>query len=258
MKVIWLSALSKDEKAVQKVMAQMKNYGLEVQGHFWQNDNEKMAWIGAKEELGSDPVAMWIIMGSREELENPELRYGLSMLAITTQARKGIGFPIVIMQTEGDPILADQLPDPLKRAAILKAGDPGTPAKLVAKTHAKAPKLPTDYHLDIVGNEQLGLWLSVRPSRDPWPGIIFGVDDGEINFQAVGPPGQLPKKTTLNFPMQGLKLEIGDTEYTAWATKNEVSTEQAYFIKIKGCPKTLLFGPFAEEAEAELYILRLQ
>jgi len=258
MKVIWLSALNKDEAAVQKVMAQMKKYGLEVQGHFWQNDNAKMAWVGAKEELGHAQVAMWAIMGSREELENPDLRYGLSMLALTAQAQKGVGFPIIIMQTDGDPVLADQLPDPLQRAIILKATDPGTPAKMVAKTHAKPPELPAAYHLDIVGNEQLGQWFTVRPSRDSWPGIIFGVDEGDISFQAVGPPGRLPKKTTLNFPMQGLKLEMGDTSYTAWATQNEVSQEQAYYIKIKGCPKTLLFGPYAEDSEADLYIVRLQ
>jgi hypothetical protein len=48
-----------------------------------------------------------------------------------------------------------------------------------------------------VGNEQLGQWLEVRPTGDAWPGVTFGVDEGEILFQAVGPSGQLPKTSVL-------------------------------------------------------------
>jgi hypothetical protein len=118
--------------------------------------------------------------------------------------------------------------------------------------------LPAAYTLDMVGNEQLGQWLQVQPTGDGWPGVIFGVDAGEIVFQAVGPAGQLPEKATLNYAMQGLKLELGGVEYTAWAAQNEVTAESAYFVKVNGTPKTLLFGPYAEDSEAELYVVRLQ
>ncbi len=258
MKAIWLSSMEKDEATVQKMMAQFKKYGLQLQGHFWQNDNAKMAWLGAREELVGDPVGMWVILAGREALENPDLRYGLSMLALTVQARKGVAFPTVILQADGAPITSDELPTPLKRAIVLPADDPGTPAKVVAKVHAKMPDLPAAYYLDMVGNEQLGQWLEVRPTGDAWPGVIFGVDGGEIVFQAVGAPGQLPKKATLNYAMQGLKLEMGGTEFTAWAAQNEVSANNAYYVKVNGCPKSLLFGPYAEDTEAELYRVHLQ
>ncbi len=258
MKSIWLSALKKDEAAVQKVGTRFKTYGLELQGHFWQNDNAKMGWLAPRDELLKADVAMWAVLGSRAELESSDLRYGLSLLALTVQARKGIGFPIVILQTEGDPITAAELPDPLQRALVLSAGNPATPAKLVAKVHAKPPSLPAAYHIDMVGNEQLGQWLQVYPGTGTWPGIIFGVDEGEIVFQAVGPPGKLPQKATLNYAMQGIKLEMGAKEFNAWATQNEISAENAYFVKISGTPGTLLFGPYAEAAEAEFYVVRLQ
>jgi hypothetical protein len=58
--------------------------------------------------------------------------------------------------------------------------------------------------------------------------------------------------------MQGLKLEMGDTEFTAWAAQNEVSTENSYYVKVSGTPGTLLFGPYAENSEAELYVIRLK
>jgi hypothetical protein len=257
MKAIWLSALNKDEAAVQKVMGQFKAYGIELQGHFWQNDNAKMGWLAPKDELLKPDIAMWAILASRQELENNDLRYGLSLLAVAVQAQKGIGFPMVILQTEGDPVTAAELPDPLRRALVLPAGNAATPAKLVAKVHAKAPDLPVAYHLDMVGNEQLGQWLQVYPAGDTWPGIIFGVDAGEILFQAVGPPGKLPQKATLNYAMQGLKLEMGGQSFDAWSIRNEISGENAYFIKISGTPGTILFGPYSEEGETEMYTLHL-
>ena len=258
MKSIWLSAVPKDEAAVQKMMAQMKQYGLVLQGHFWTNDNAKMAWIGPRDELLNDQVVMWAILAGREELMQGDLRYGLSMLALTVQARKKAGLAMVILQTEGDPLTAEDLPSPLQRSIVLPAADPGTPAKLVAKVHARAPSLPAAYEVAMVGNEQIGQWLEVHPTEGSWPGVIFGVDDGEIVFQAAGPAGQLPQKSVLNYAMQGLKLELGGSAFTAWATQNEVSRETSYFVKISGTPKTLLFGPYAENSETELYVVHLQ
>ena len=62
----------------------------------------------------------------------------------------------------------------------------------------------------------------------------------------------------MNYAMQGIKLELGGTPFTAWATQNEISSESAYFIKINGCPRTLLLGPYAEDSETELYVIHLQ
>lgn len=257
MKAIWLSAMKKDEAAVQKIMAQYKSYGLQFQGHFWQNDNAKMGWLAPKDELLNPDVVVWAVLAGREELLNDDLRYGLSLLSLTVQERKGISFPIVILQTEGDPVTPEELPGPLQRALVLPANNAATPAKLVARVHAKPPALPVAYHLDMVGNEQLGQWLQIYPDGDPWPGIIFGMDTGEILFQAVGAPGKLPRTTTLNYAMQGLKLDMGGIEFTAWATQNQISAQSAYFVKISGTPKTLLFGPYSEEGAVEMYTLRL-
>jgi len=87
---------------------------------------------------------------------------------------------------------------------------------------------------------------------------MFGVTGAEITFHAVGPAGSLPSKTTLNYPMQGLKLEMGDKEYTAWAAQNELNAETSYFVKVEGYPESILFGPFSPEAEADVLIVRLK
>lgn len=258
MKAVWLSAVSVPDQEVQLLMQKMQTYGLACSGHQWKDDLQNMAWMGAKDELCDHKTAFWAITGTKAGLQNPETRYGLSLLALCVQAHKGLGFPIVVLQCGDDPIAAADLPSPLQRAAVLPATDSGTPAKLVAKAHAKVPDLQNAYHLNMVGNPQFGQWFEVRPTKDLWPGVIFGVDEGEIKFQAVGPCGELPKTSTLNYPMQGLQIDFKEKQYNAWAVRNDINTEASYFVKIEGAPGVLLFGAFSDESEAEMYHVRLK
>lgn len=258
MKSVFVSALTVPEQEVRGLMGKLKTYGLEPAAHQWSDDLGAMAWMGPKEHLCQPQCAFWAIMGAREALLKPETRYGLSLLALCVQARRGPGFPIVLLRTGPEPLVAADLPAPLQRAIILSAADAGTPAQLVAKAHAKAPDLPAAYYLDMVGNPQFGQWFEVRPTSDEWPGIIFGVDAGEIKFQAVGPSGQLPTTSTLNFPMQGLQMEFKGRNFTAWAVRNAISPATAFYIKVEGAPATLLFGPFSEEGQTDMYSIALK
>jgi len=258
MKSVWISSLAVPEKEVRALMQKLKTYGLDPSGHQWSGENQAMAWMGPKARLCDDNCAFWAIMGSHEALRNPETRYGLSLLALCVQARRGPAFPVVVLQTDRSPLTVEDLPTPLQRALILYAADDATPAKLVAKAHAKLPDLQAAYHFDMVGDPQLGQWFAVHPSQGVWPGIIFGVDGGQIKVQAVGPAGGLPTTSTLNYPMQGIRLDMGGTEFIAWATRNEVNPDTAYYIKVEGFPKTLVFGAFSEESEAEMFVIKLQ
>ena len=258
MKAVWISSLAVNEEEVSKLLQKLKTYGLDASGHQWSEDNQAMTWMGARDRICAADCVFWAIMGSSEALRKPEIRYGLSLLALCAQARRGTAFPVVVLQTDAAPLTIEDLPTPLQHAVIFSASDSGTPAKLVAKAHARVPDLQAPYYFDMVGDPQLGQWFEVRPTQGTWPGIIFGVDAGEIKFQAVGPAGSLPTTSTLNYPMQGIKLSLGEAEFTAWATRNEVSPDTAYFIKVEGFPKTLLFGAFSEESEAEMYVIKLQ
>ncbi|MBT8341464.1 MAG: hypothetical protein HKP58_09095 [Desulfatitalea sp.] len=257
MKAVWLSALNVAEHEAQAMLHKMKTYGLEASGHQWQADNQNMSWMGPKAELCHSQCALWAIMGNREAFLGADIRYGVSLLSLSVRAERRVPLPVVMLQTDGDPLTAADLPTPLQGAVVLPAADAGTPAKLVAKAHAKAPDLPAAYHVNMVGDPQLGQWFEVRPTRDAWPGIIFGVDSGEIRFQAVGPAGELPKTSTLNYAMQGLKIQFNAKDFTAWAVRNEISTEAAYFVKVEGTPATLLFGPFSEDSATEMYPIQL-
>jgi hypothetical protein len=58
--------------------------------------------------------------------------------------------------------------------------------------------------------------------------------------------------------MEGLKLEMGGKEYTAWAAQNELDSETSYFIKVEGSPESIIFSPYSAEEAAEMFVVRLK
>jgi hypothetical protein len=258
MKKVWITSLVTAEEVVQEAMGQVKKYGLEVNGHFWEDDLEKTAWIKPRTELVDGKVDLWLILASEENLSAPSIRYGLSLLALTVQAQLGLGFPIVILLSEGETPPVESLPNPLKNADFLSAKDVGYGAKLVAKVHSQVKDIKLEYRLDAYGNPQTGQWLEVGPTDDSWNGAMLGVSGAEISFHAVGPKGSLPSKSVLNYPMEGLKLRLGEKEYLAWTVQNEVDSETSYFVKLDGFPDSVLFGPYSSEDEAEVHVTHLK
>lgn len=260
MKTFWLTSLGPSQNIVKNLMSKMKTYGLKVEGHFWKDDLKKMAWMAPKEDLTDSKISFWAILGSEEELLSPDLRYGLSLLAIRAQAKRGINFPVVILQTHGTLLSSDQLPTPLKGADIFLSSDSGLGAKLVAKAHETSKQISHEYFIDVYGDDQIGQWFEIRPFSSTWSGAMFGVYGGKIAFHGVGPAGKLPSKSVLNYPMKGLRLNLRDKEYIAWAVQNELNAETSYYVKIDGFPESILFGPFPTEGadEADVHILELK
>jgi hypothetical protein len=258
MKTVWLSAIGTQEQEVQALLKKMKTYGLVVSGSRWVDDNKAMAFMGSREEMIKPQCALWVAMGSKNAFQNADTRYGLSLLSLSVQAQRESVLPMVVLQTDSEPLSPVDLPTPLQRAVVLPAADAGTPAKLVARLHANSPALQTAYYFDMVGNPQFGQWFEVRPVRDEWPGMIFGVEEAQIKFQAVGPAGQLPKNSTLNYPMQGLRIQYGGRSYSAWAVRNRITPESSYYIKVEGAPNSVLFGAFSEQNETDMYRVDLK
>lgn len=258
MKAIWLSALFSSEELVKDIISHFRTYGLEVRGHFWEDDLEKMAWAKPRDELIKPDLLLWLILATQENLQSPSIRYGLSLLSLTVQAQKGISFPIIILYTEGEKPDSETFPTPLKGVDCLSLSDPGLAAKIVVKVNTPLKSIPSDYRIDTYGNPQIGQWIEVGPSAESWSGAMFGVSGGEITFHAVGPKGSLPSQSVLNYPMRGLKLSLGEREFIAWAAQNPISPETSYFVKIEGFPEAILFGPYASGEEAELFLMHLK
>jgi hypothetical protein len=258
MKKVWLTSLEKSEEDVKQIMSALKGYGLDVQGHFWTDELEKMAWIGPRDVMLDADLAVWVILATSETLSSPNIRYGLSLLALTVQAQRGPGFPIVILQPGGETISTGGLMTPLQGADVLAADNPAFGAKIVAKVHAPVKKADAEYRLDCYGNPQIGQWFEIGPVGSTWKGGLFGVAGAKITFQAVGAKGQLPEKSTLNYPIQDMQLSLGETEYIAWAVQNEIGPETSYFIKVEGYPESILFGEYSEDEAADVFVVSLK
>jgi len=249
---IWITALAKDPASVQAVTQHLKHYGLGVGGHFWIDDLEKFAWFDVLDEMVKHNATAWVILSNEAEIAKPSVRYGLNALAIALNGRTGTDMPIVWIGAAGTE------PLPTVFGAALKVDDktPSWQAKVVAMAHRtrKAPAAP--YRISMHAHSRFGQWYEVGPVGDTWAGVMFGVAGAQIDFHGVGPKGDLPEKAVLEYPQKDMKLALGDTEYTAWAVQNVVDPGQSYFVRVRGSPTSLLFGPLAQGDDAEVYVLR--
>lgn len=260
MKTAWISALSKNEPRVAAVSQVLKRYGLEPKGHFWIDDNEKMAWRTALDSLLQTKADAWVVLADNEMAAKPSVRYALSLTAAALREARGHGFPIVVLWNDAP---AAELPSALLPVTALQEKETSWPAKIVAKASMPAKGAAPEYRFSVAGDERLGQWFELGPradsSADAWHGVVFGVagEGAAINFQAVGPRGGLPEKTVLEFAQEGLKLQAGGLEFTAWAVRNEVGAGDSYYARVTGCPQAVLFLPYSEDGEAEATVLRL-
>ncbi len=257
-KKIWISAFDCPKETVQSVISKLQTYGLAADGHFFTDDLEKMAWVAPRKEILEKTVSVWLLLCSANSLKQESFRYGLAMLALAVQAERGSEFPMVILQTSDETIDPDSLPTPLAGAKVLPMSNDAYGAKLIAIAHTPVKSTTVDYRIDVYGIPNVGQWFEISPVNGNWQGAIFGVSNGEIKLHAVGPAGQLPEKSVLNYPQQGLEIEVGEDKFTAWAVQNELSPNDSYYLKVEGTPEKIVFCPYSSEEETEAFIISLQ
>jgi hypothetical protein len=258
-KTIWISALNKEQDAarVTALSQILRRYGLQSQGHFWVDEPEKLAWRTALDALNAARADLWLILASPDELAKPSVRYGLSVLAANLREARGAGFPIVLSWlTDATPAAVPPL---LAGASVLDERTPAWPAKMVARANVVATVPHPEHRFEVVGEEQLGQWFALGPREGEWQGVVFGVSGGDarIDFQAVGPHGALPEKTVLEYAQEGLTVQVGAREFQAWAVRNRIGADEAYYARVKGRPEAILFMPYSESDDAEATVLQL-
>ena len=255
MKKVWITSLVRKEEQVGNMLGLAKKYGLDANGHFWVDDLKHMAWLAPKESCLDPEMGLWVIMGSAKDMEGASIRYGLGLLALTVQAKRGNGFPILWVSTEGE-IKAEALPTPLRGAEVVALSSAVLGAKLVAKANTPVPKMDMDYRLDIHANPGFGVWMEIGPGKGhQWNGALFGVHGADIDAHGVGNAGKLPEKSVVEYPMKGLKLNLGERDYTAWAVQNKLDENLSYYVRVKDAPASMLFGPYAQDEEAEAHVI---
>lgn len=257
-KRVWITSMSKDQNTTAGLLQLAKKYGLAPDGHFWVDDIEKMAFQAPLDSLLAKETTLWVISATKKDLEKDSIRYGLSLLCLSLKHAKGIGFPILII-TSDDELTLEDLPTPFKGCEILKSDSKTLGAKMTARANTKVKEISADYRINIHANQSYGIWYELGPAKGQiWNGILAGGLKGEVNAHGVGPKGEIPLKTTLEYQMQGLKLELGEDEYTAWAVKNTIDEQTSYYVRFAEPPGKILFGQLPDEDnEADFHLMKL-
>jgi len=253
-KNVFITMLDNDEGLARLLFQETAKYGLEPSGHMWVDDLPGMAWGGAIPELAKDACGCWIIAGQAGRFADKATRQGLSLLALAAQAAHGHGFPI-LLSPSGGKVDAAGLPTPLKGAEIVASG---LGVKAVAKANApRGAAAPGEYRLNMHPLPGLGLWLELGPGSDPWSGAMLGAAGAEPDAHGVGPAGAVPQTSTLHYPVRGMKLELGGTEFDAWGVRNDLTVAESYFVRLTAAPEALVFGAFPDADDPSVFTVYL-
>jgi hypothetical protein len=259
-KRIWLTWLPSDEGSPtpDSTIQMLKQYGLEVVGSRWVGDLEKMAWSELSTTLLDPPKAdVWLVAGRETDAAAERNRYALS-LSSTVLYEGRPALPIVFLGLDFVPH-ADRMPTLTRSFEFLTAEAKDWPAKVVAAAFRKAETGPRDFRFNVIAHPLIGQWFEVGPREGEWPGVMLGVSgDARILNHAVGHRGELPERTVLEFPTEGIKARIGDTEFTACSVQNRLGLDDSYFVRVQGFPQKLIFGGHPGDHEAEVVVLDLE
>lgn len=248
-KTIFVSAMAKDEAAVQKLFARIKSYGMDVNGHFWNHEAQDLT-----KEIPSAEVEKcdaWVIVAP-ETLDQQSM-IGLSLTILTVKAHRKFQVPVLIVGPQ-QPLTAV-----LSAAEFCEESKLG--AKLVARCALKKNWPEQSFNLCFHNQPGVGFWLEAGPRGETWKGALTGVDTslgGSLDFLAVGPAGSLPERTVLEYPFKDARLTSGNTEYTAWGCGNKLEEGDSIFVRIKGVVPSLIIGQgLGEEDSMDCLVIKL-
>jgi hypothetical protein len=230
-----------------------------VDGNNWIDDLDNMAYQPLGKLLAEETSAdIWLIAGTRKDLEKASNRYGLSLVASMVYGRRGLSFPVICLGLDFVPS-PDSMPTLLQGVSCLSAQSSDWPAKVVAFAFSPKRERTSDFRLNVHVHPHLGQWFEVGPQDESWSGVMFGVSsEGTITHHGVGPKGQVPERATLEYPTRGIKAQIGSEEFTAWSVQNKLGKEESYYIKVDGHPSKIIFGGHSGEDQAEVLVITLK
>ncbi len=262
-KKVWLTWMPGGDGAPQaagEALGKLKKVGLQPAGAVWVDDLPKHGWTELGGQLAdADAADVWIVAGTRAELEAPGNRYALSLVRAMAEEIRGQTLPTVIVGLDHAPDAA-ALPTLLQGAKAIDGSSGNWAAKALIAIHAmKAAPLAAPYRVNVIAHQYFGQWFEVGPREGEWAGVMLGVagDGVQLQEHAVGDRGDLPERTVLEYPMHGIKAEIGGTEFEACAVKNALDPAHSYWVQVKGQPSRLFFGSHPESEEQDAWVLTL-
>lgn len=257
-KTVWLTWMPAGENAPapQAAVAAMSKLGLAVNGAPWVHAPQDYAWNDLVEHhCGAEGPDVWVIAGTAAEWADPAHRLGLSMVASNVRADRKKPMRTVVLGLDGMP-KAEALPTLLRSADLIDGAQPSWGAKIVIAANSPAKPGGEPFRLRTIAQRMLGFWVEVGPTEGEWAGVMFGVAGAKIGVHAVGPKGGLPERTTLEFKLEGLELEIGDTTFVANAVANKLGPDDSYYLRIDGTPTRFLIGQHPDN-DPDVWVVEL-
>jgi hypothetical protein len=257
----WIIGVGSVDAAAQLAAAQLRSYGLTIQGQKWP-EAEKQAWLASAQEAAGAAARLILIVVSPEDYNKPELRRQLALFRLFLQTL--VKSPLDGMVILTDPTKAIDVQTDLPGTAIL--GDfelvqgTGWQARAVARLHVpRKSKWPVRFGL--YAQERLGVWLEVKPQpTETTAGCLAGVSGNEstISFHAVGEAGRLPEKSVNEYEIKGIEFDTAGHKFNAWALQNTFTPKDAYYIRLDGEPDLLAIGtlPNGEITDVDIFCLR--
>jgi hypothetical protein len=260
-KKVWLTWLPTDEGSYhpQPVVQLLGQYGFEVTGSKWVDDLQHMQWLALGETLLEPANAdLWLIAGDTKSFAILSNRYALSLLTAAVREGRGDGFPIICLGLDALPRM-ESIPTLMRPLQCLAVTDQGWPAKLVAAAFSPAKANRADFRLGVWTNPLFGQWFEVGPRGENWAGVMFGVTaEGTITHHAVGPKGQVPERTILEYAVEGMQVEVRETVFTAWSVQNALGPDDSYYVKVEGFPAMVILGGHPGTDQAEVTVIELK
>ena len=255
-KRIWLTYLPETgrEDRLPSLIRTLERYGFKVDGGLWDRDVKRFGWSAHRGPLlDPEKADAWCVASGPEELRAREIRYGLSMLVLDVLSERP-GLPSFLL-SEGP--VPEELPHALRRLEPVDASASGWAARLLAGLQRFRPAPGGPYRLSAHAHEFIGQWFEIGPAEGEWKGAVLGVDQGEITHHGVGPSGFPPERSVVEYPLRGLKMEVGGTEFTAWAVQNTIGPGESYYVKVVGQPGRLALGEHPELGPGEVFVFSL-
>jgi hypothetical protein len=242
---VWIIGIGEVDGVAQTVAAQLKPYGLAIEGQKWPV-GEKQAWLASADAAAAQAAQVVIVVASKSDHDEPTTRRELAFfrLALQTQLGKPVaGFVILTDAPETRNTLSANTPfSILGDWEVVSGGN--WAAKVVARFHApRQPKWPVK--LGLIAREKLGVWLTVSPlASQSAEGCLVGVsgNEADISFHAVGPAGGLPETSINEYELKGIEFEAGGQPFKAWALQNTIGPDQAYYVRLEGEPSVIAVG----------------
>lgn len=262
-KLVWISwepGCESSVKNLRDIVTKLGSLGLEAQGVPLPRSGNLETWSSVEKAIEENKgIAAWLVLAQPGHLQEEYYRYHLS--ATSTVLGQGIvgSIPVMLLNMgQGQlPVLPNQT---FGTAVVADFHDGRWSSDLLKLIYQAGTSNPSaERYLRIHSDSIAGQWLELGPLSEDWHGVLVGVTEkAEITHHAVGSRGLIPERCILEYPIQGMKLQAGQEEFSAWAVRNTIGLTDSYFLRIDGIIDAVLLANYPTAESSDMEVSRIE